>query len=207
MPPRDDASDRLVFGRLLSVQRPALCPEIALWLVDGAVDLNAHCDELMRGGYAPYWAFCWSAGQALSRYILDHPDEVRGRSVVDFGTGSGVVAIAARLAGAREVLAVDNDPRALERCAINAALNGVSVTPQPELPAAWDVLLAADVLYELSMLAFLEERATLGRSVLVSDPRRPGHPRVTSEAIAHYEARCLPDVDAPVASAFIHRLR
>ena len=100
------------FGNEIALRRPPLCPEIALWLIDGQVDLEAECRGLHEGESPPYWAFCWGSGQALARWLLDHPDEVRGRRVVDFGSGSGVAGIAAAMAGAREVVAVDVDPAA-----------------------------------------------------------------------------------------------
>ena len=80
------------------------------------------------GESAPFWAFCWASGQLLARYVLDHPELVRGRRVLDFGCGSGVVAIAAALAGAESAVACDCDPLALEAARANAALNGVAVT-------------------------------------------------------------------------------
>lgn len=198
--------DEQVFGRTLSVQRPAACPEIALWLVDGQVDLNARCEELMNGAYAPYWAFCWGAGQALARHLLDHPELVRGKRVVDFGAGSGVAGIAAALAGAKEVITVDIDTRALTFCEVNAQLNGVSVGVSTTLPADWDVLLASDVLYEVSIRDFLLSLRSENRKLLVADPRRPGNPRLDLAPVATYEVQCLPDVDYPVREAAIYVL-
>ncbi|MEQ8516411.1 MAG: 50S ribosomal protein L11 methyltransferase, partial [Chromatocurvus sp.] len=105
-----------------------------------------------------YWVFCWASGQVLAAELLRHPQRVRGRRVLDFGSGSGVVAIAAALAGAREVIACDSDPHALRACAENARLNNVELT----LAAAYDdvagdvdVVTAADVLYDRDNLACL----------------------------------------------------
>jgi predicted nicotinamide N-methyase len=101
----------------------------------------------------PYWCAPWPGGQALARWLLDHPEEVRGKRVMDFGTGSGIVAIAAMKAGAASVVAVDVDRFATTACEINAAANGVSVrtstrdlvgTAQPDI----DVMVAGDVWYE-----------------------------------------------------------
>ena len=128
-----------VLGRYLAVQSPPLVPELALWLVAGHVDLNARCQELLDGGYAPYWAFCWASGQALARYVLDQPELVRGKRVVDFGAGSGVAAIAARKAGAASVVAVDTDARARQFAALNAALNGETLATAERVPDAFDL--------------------------------------------------------------------
>jgi predicted nicotinamide N-methyase len=196
--PRD-----LVFGHYLTEQRPQACPEVALWLVHGQVDLNARCEALLNGAYAPYWAFCWGAGQALARYVLDQPERVRGKRVVDFGAGSGGAAIAAALAGAEEVTAVDIDPRARAFCAHNAALNHVAVNVSAEIPAQWDVLLASDVLYEVSVLHQLL-LASRGRRMIVADPLRPGNPRLPFDAVVCYRVQCVPDVDYPMKSAAVY---
>lgn len=198
-------SEERVFGHYLAVQRPAACPEIALWLVHGEVDLNARCEELLNGGYAPYWAFCWGAGQALARHLLDHPHLVRGKHVVDFGAGSGVAGIAAALAGASAVTAVDIDERALTFCDRNASMNGVTLRYQKELPPTWDVLLASDVLYEVSLRDQLLRWAKIGK-VIVADPQRPGNPSLELTPVTTYTARCLPDVDYPVQQAAIYYL-
>jgi predicted nicotinamide N-methyase len=184
-----------------------LCPELRLWLLHDGVDLERRADELLHGGPAPYWAFCWGAGQALARYLLDHPELVRGLGVVDFGAGSAVAGIAAAQAGAGHVTAVDIDPVALAMAEHNAALNGVSLAVSREVPAEWDVLLASDVLYETGNEHWLTTAATSGRRVLLSDPLRHGTPRPELEVIAEYEVRTLPDVDYPIQRALIHRLK
>ena len=103
----------------------------------------------------PYWAFAWAGGQALARHVIDHPDIVRGRRVLDVAAGSGLVAIAAMLAGARAAEANDIDDFALDAIALNAAANGVSITPRPGdivgRDEGWDVVLAGDVSYERDM--------------------------------------------------------
>jgi predicted nicotinamide N-methyase len=195
-----------VFGQRLRVQALPLCPEIKLWLVGGHVDLNARCPELLAGGYAPFWAFCWGAGLALARYVLDHPQHVRGKRVIDWGAGSGVTAIAAALAGAREVVAVDIDPLALRFISLNAALCGVEVKTALETPEPWDILLASDVLYDESIRDWLLAQVQSGREVLVSDPLRHGMPRIDQEPIASMEAVTVPDVDYPMRRAVIYQL-
>src|SRR5580700_2582412 len=109
---------------------PPLTPEIRLWLADEAVPIWKKTeDELGAMGLPPpFWAFAWAGGQALARYVLDHPDIVAGRDVLDVASGSGMVAIAAAKAGARRVTASDIDPYAAAAIALNGALNGVSVS-------------------------------------------------------------------------------
>ena len=195
------------FGCTLKFQRPPLAPEIGLWLIEEGVDLEATCRELGELQAPPFWAFCWGSGQALARFLLDHPQRARDRRVVDFGAGSGVAGIAAGLAGACSVVAVDTDPEALAAATINARDNGVELETRKTLPPDWDLLLASDVLYERDQLSHLRALACPGRGVLISDPERPSSPRLVEEAQARYSVRTLPDVDAPIDSAAIFELR
>jgi predicted nicotinamide N-methyase len=198
--------DLCVLGATLVVRALPLCPELRLWLLHDGVDLNARAQDLIEGGPAPYWAFCWGAGQALARYLLDHPEMVRGLRVLDFGAGSGVAGIAAAMAGAHSVLAVDIDPLALEVARHNAALNGVAIEVAREVREPWDVLLASDILYETGNEHLVQAAADTGRLVLVSDPLRHGTPRSGLEVVHEYEVRTIPDVDYPVQRALIHRV-
>jgi len=193
-------------GHYLALQRPPLLPELQLWLVAGHVDLNARCEALMAGGYAPYWAFCWGAGQALARYVLDHPELVRDKVVADLGAGSAVVALAASMAGARRSVAVDNDPQARRIAQANARCNGLALEVAAELPDTCDLLLASDVLYDAQATATLFDAAARGCAVLVSDPHRAGAARLASSPLATLPATAFPDVDYPICTAFIHRL-
>jgi predicted nicotinamide N-methyase len=195
-----------VLGSALAIRRLPLCPELRLWLLHDGVDLNARADELLHGGPAPYWAFCWGAGQALARYLIDNPSLVRGKRVVDFGAGSGVAGIAAALAGAAQVTAVDIDPLALRMAHCNAELNGVRIDARESVPDAWEVLLASDVLYETGNEHWLLTAAATGREVWLSDPLRHGTPRPGLEVVCEYAVRTLPDVDYPIQRALIHRL-
>jgi len=195
-----------VLGSVLRPRSLPLVPELTLWLLGDDVDLNRRVNELLTVTEAPYWAFCWGSGQALARYLLDHPELVRGKHVVDFGAGCGVVAIAAMRAGARAATAVDIDAMALCAVAENAALNGVHVRTALCLPEAYDVLAGSDVLYELGNRDFIAEQVAKGRSVLVADPLRRENPRLEATPRAHYDVRCVPDVDYPVASAVIYWL-
>lgn len=194
-----------VLGQLLAVQPPPDVPELRLWLVAGHVDLNARCEELMAGGYAPYWAFCWGGGQALARYVIDNPELVAGKRVVDFGAGSAVVAIAAARAGARHVLAVDNDPKAQHFARLNAQLNAVAIEVSGELPSDYDVMLASDVFYDLEATRIVREAVSAGRKAYIGDAGRPGSYRPEQPPIAWVSARTFPDVDYPIASAGIYR--
>ena len=160
------------FGRALELQRPPLVPEIGLWLLAGEVDLESACAGLEEGEGPPFWAFCWGSGQALARWILDHPEEVRGREVVDLGAGSGIVAIAAALRGARRVVAVDIDATALEVAQANARENGVHIEVAERMPDRCDLLTASDVLYEARERVLGDTSARFG--ALVAEPARPG---------------------------------
>jgi predicted nicotinamide N-methyase len=195
-----------VLGGALELRSLPLCPELRLWLLHEGVDLNARVSELFQTVSAPYWAFCWGAGQALARYLLDNPELVRGKRVIDFGAGSGVAGIAAMLSGAAHVTAVDIDPTALRIAECNAEENGVELAVSTEVPERWDVLLASDVLYETGNEHWLQTAAASGREVLLSDPLRHGTPRAGLVVIAEYAVRTLPDVDYPIGRALIHRL-
>ena len=166
-------------------------PEIVLHVADESVPLWQKTeDELGAAGLPPpYWAFAWAGGQALARYVLDHPDLVRGARVLDLAAGSGLVAIAAAKAGATPVIAADIDRFAESAIALNAQANGVSIeillhdlldSPAP-IDRRYDVILAGDVFYERTTaeraLGFLDRHAALGTRVLVGDPGRAYLPR------------------------------
>jgi predicted nicotinamide N-methyase len=182
----DRESARALIARETAVVSPPLCPELRLRLVTEACRLwrATESDLAALGLEAPYWAFAWAGGQALARFVLDRPEIVRGRDVLDFGSGSGVVAIAAALAGARSVIAADVDPIAAEAARLNAALNGVSIavtggdlTAAPDPGGrAFGVILAGDVAYDRAQadrfLARLRAEAGRGADVLVGDPNR-----------------------------------
>ena len=152
------------------------CPEITLSLINADFPLGPLPPEVMRDVIArpAYWALCWGSGVALGRWLLDRPAVVQGRRVVDLGSGCGVVAVAAALAGAATVVACDTDPDALAATAMNAESNGVTVTlceTLHDLPADNDLLLMADVLYDRENLPLLEAAAGFAREVLVADSR------------------------------------
>lgn len=181
-------------------------PAIRLWLVGEHIDLNSRCEELMAGDSAPYWAFCWASGQALARFLMEYPEYVRGKHVVDFGSGSGVAGIAAAMAGAARVTAVDIDPRAQQASLDNADLNGVTLEASAVVPDHFDVLLAADVIYDsknLALVRMLRERCDVA---LLADPRRQSSPAIAESPLARYEVRTLPDVDYPMRHAVLFAL-
>src|SRR5579863_6226180 len=127
--------DPLTFVRANTVlAAPSLVPEIRLHLATEILPLWSRTEEeIERTGLPPpYWAFAWAGGQALARYVLDHPECVRDRTVLDFGSGSGLVAIAAAMAGAKSVLAADIDPYAMAAIALNASTNGVAIDIRDE---------------------------------------------------------------------------
>jgi predicted nicotinamide N-methyase len=194
------------FGARLAPHRPPLCPELELWLIDDEVDLEAGCEALAEGAAPPYWAFCWGSGQALARYLLDRPETVAGRSVVDLGCGSGIAGLAATRAGARKVMAIDLDPLARMATRLNAARNGLEIETPSELPATWDLMLAADVIYETGLREWLLGEARTRGSILLADPQRTGTPRLELPELARFEARTLPDVDSPRTSVVLHLL-
>jgi predicted nicotinamide N-methyase len=160
-----------------------LVPEIRLHLATEVTPIwQATEESLARNGLPPpFWAFAWAGGQALARFLLDHPAEVAGRFVLDFGAGSGIVAIAAAKAGAAGVLASDIDDFAAAAIGANAALNGVQIdiTTADVIGNAdprWEVVTAGDVCYEQPMAgrvtAWLRSLAVSGRVVMLGDPGR-----------------------------------
>ncbi len=166
---------------------PPHVPEIRLHLATEAHDLWLKTEEELEaiGLPPPFWAFAWAGGQGLARFVLDNPDIVAGKRVVDFASGSGLVAIAAAQAGAAEVIAVDIDPWAATAVRLNAGENGVSIGFSSEdiigLPVAADVLLAGDVFYDrdfaVRLVPWLSTLASHGTVVLVGDPGRAYLPK------------------------------
>ncbi len=179
--------------RLLAVPH---APESSLQLADEATALWEKTEEELGeiGLPPPFWAFAWAGGQALARYLLDNRRLVAGRRVLDFASGSGLVAIAAALAGARSVEASEIDSFAIDAIAINAAANGVTIAPRAGdivgADGGWEVVLAGDVSYERDMAgrvtAWLEGLAARGALVLIGDPGRSYLAREKLVAVADY---------------------
>jgi predicted nicotinamide N-methyase len=180
---------------------PPHVPEITLHLADEAHDLWLKTEEELgvAGLPPPFWAFAWAGGQGLARHILDNRDRVAGRRVLDFATGSGIVAIAARMAGAATVLASDTDPWAMTAARLNARLNDVELhlTDDDLVDTAPDVdlLLAGDVFYDKAMvgrlLPWFAALAERGTTILVGDPGRSYLPKSGLEKLAEYEVPVL----------------
>ncbi len=191
---RDPAGFIRANTRLL---QPPHVPEVHLHLADEATALWEKTEEELGaiGLPPPFWAFAWAGGQALARYVLDHPDLVAGKRVLDFASGSGLVAIAAMMAGATETLATEIDSFAITAIGLNAAANGVTVTAAFEdvtkgEAGRFDVVLLGDVFYEKPMaeavLAWAWREHEAGATVLVGDPGRSYLPRERLEAVAEY---------------------
>ena len=163
----------------------------------------------------PYWAFCWPGGAALTRYVLDHPEWVRGKRVLDLAAGCGVTAIAAALRGA-DAIAADIDLVAAQVISRNAALNHVAVAVVTEdvtdgVAAGWDVVLAGDVCYERPMagqvFAWLRRNAAAGATVLMADPGRDYLPTEGLQRVAQYTVPTTMDLEKdPSRSTAVYRV-
>jgi predicted nicotinamide N-methyase len=188
---------------------------VALHLADEVTRIWEMTEEQMRevGLDPPFWAFAWAGGQALARYLLDHPEEVRGRRVLDLASGSGIVAVAARLAGASSAIAVDIDPFCAAAVLVNAEANGVEVEysgrdllsddvgvlhVDPELIDV-SVILAGDVSYEYGMSGrmhrWLRAAHASGIRVLLGDPGRRYLPDDGLVRLAGYDIVTTPDLE------------
>ncbi len=188
--------------------RPSLVPEVSLLVADDVVALWEAMEQgqVDPGSDQPFWAAAWPGGQALARYVLDHPEVVAGRTVLDLGAGSGLVAVAAAVAGAARVIASDVDPYSRAAVAVNAEENGVGPftvvgdvlgeAPDPLV----EVVLAGDVCYQREMaqrvLPYLGRAWLAGAAVFLGDPGRPYVPREGLVSVAEYE---VSDIEGPPA--------
>lgn len=180
------------------LRRPPLLPELRLHLADEITPLWRVIEEegSGQGVPPPYWAIAWVGGQAIARYLLDHPETVARTRVVDFATGSGLCAIAALKAGATHALAADIDPFSEAAVALNARANGVSIDftqcdlLNADAPEA-DLILAGDICYEeplaARVLAWLHSAHARGIRVLIGDPGRAYFPREGLLRLADYD--------------------
>lgn len=190
----DPAAFILANTRLQTVPH---APEISLWLADEITPIWKMTEEELGnlGLPPPFWAFAWAGGQAIARWVLDNPEEVRGRTVLDFATGSGLVGIAALKAGAASVTGCDIDPFCAAAVALNAQSNGVTMgftgenlldNPPPEV----DLICAGDVCYEKPMtervLDWLASARAQGSRVLLGDPGRTYLPKSGLTFLAEY---------------------
>ena len=193
------AIDRAAFIRAhTTVAAPPLVPELRMHLATEVTPLWQATERLLQDAQLPppFWAFAWPGGQALARYLLDDPQTVAGRRVLDLGAGSGLGAIAAARAGAAAVLAVDMDDFACAAARLNAELNGVRIeialrdVTAGEPPEA-DVVIAGDICYERAaadrIAAWLRRRAAAGAMVLIGDPGRTYFPKEGLQLLARYQ--------------------
>ena len=168
-------ADCLPGGRIEVTPLPQ-CPAISLYLLNQDYPEAAlTAEQARRLMETPmFWIFCWASGQAMARYLLDHPHMIKDKRVLDFGCGSGIAAIAAAKAGAKKVWACDIDEQALSATRQNCRLNSVCV----DIVNGWDgftqdidIILAADVLYDPANLVWLERFTRRAPEVLVADSR------------------------------------
>ena len=178
-----------------AIATPPLVPEIRLHLATEVTPLWQATEAMLQQTQLPppYWGFAWAGGQALARHLLDRPDLVAGRRVLDFGAGSGIVAIAAAKAGAR-IVAAEPDRFAVAAVALNAALNDVTIAIETGDVLAddgpWDAVLAGDMCYERPLaerlVPWLAARARTGALILLGDPGRAYLPQSGLQALARY---------------------
>ena len=184
---------------------PPLVPEIRLHLASAVTPLWRATEATLaaREVAPPYWAFAWPGGQALARFVLDNPAVARGRSALDFAAGSGLVGIAAAMAGAAAVTAADIDRIAVAAIALNATANSSKIDilhDDPiDRPSAWDVVLAGDVCYEQPMAGratnWLRRLAAAGTEVLLGDPGRSYRPADGVVELARYRVPTSLDLE------------
>ena len=185
----------------VSPQALPQCPSLQLYLVDpSTMQRQFSLDEIRSiWEHTAYWAFCWASGQVLAQYILNHPEIVKGKKVLDFGTGSGIVAIAAMKTGAKAVIACDIDQDALVSCEENARLNQVEFALSDDLfsidDADIDLLIAADVLYDRANLSFLDTFFQFAPEVLLADSRIKNFSHDQYQFIDKVESFTVPDLD------------
>jgi predicted nicotinamide N-methyase len=189
------------------LQRPPHVPEIDLHLADEITPIWQLTEEALEeiGLPPPFWAFAWAGGQALARYVIDTPKAVAGKRVIDFAAGSGMVGIAAMLAGAKDVLCADIDAYCEAAVALNTAANGVvcaftaaNLLDAP--PPAWaEIILAGDICYEKPLaervLAWLAAARAAGATVLIGDPGRSYVPRSGLTHLAEYQVETTRELE------------
>jgi predicted nicotinamide N-methyase len=192
------AADAASFIRAnTAVASPPLVPEIRLHLASEITPLWQATEQTLARDQLPppYWAFAWAGGQALARHVLDHPELVRGKDVLDFGAGSGLLALAAAKAGAAAATAAEIDPFAAVAIALNAKVNALELRIETadiigRTAAPWQVVLVGDMCYERPLAerltAWLSVMAGQGALVLLGDPGRNYLPKGGLTALARY---------------------
>jgi predicted nicotinamide N-methyase len=203
-----------------TVRVPPLLPELRLHLADEVIPLWQHLEQAAGGPVdVPFWASAWAGGQAVARYLFDHPELVTGRRVLDLASGGGVAAIAAARCGAEHVIANEIDPYAAAAIVLNADRNAVRLQLEPadlldQDPNLLnvDVILAGDVFYSREMAtraqAYLVAAASAGRRVLVGDPGRAYLPRNLLERLASYPVPVTHELEScPIRQTEVWQLR
>lgn len=198
---------------------PPLVPELRLYLAEESLPIWRKSEEELGENNLPppYWAFAWAGGQALARFILDEPDHVIGRKVLDLGCGSGLAGLAAARAGALHVVAADIDAFALAAVQLNASANGLTLTTTsadllvhaPD--SSWGVVLVGDLFYERELATrverFIDAAQLTGALVLVGDPQRSYFPRGRFTAVAEYTVPVTRELeDAEIKRTCVWRL-
>jgi predicted nicotinamide N-methyase len=189
-----------------ALHEPPLIPEIRLHLATEIVPIwQMTEEELEKSGLPPpFWAFAWAGGQALARYILDHPETVAGKRVLDFGSGSGLIGIAAMKANASSVLCADIDGFAAAAIRLNAEVNGVSldVTTEDIVGAAnagWDVILIGDMCYERPLAERIESWVHSlvdgGAAAYIGDPGRTYLPKSGLDKLISYAVKTTRELE------------
>ncbi|WP_439272901.1 class I SAM-dependent methyltransferase [Pseudochrobactrum sp. HB0163] len=192
------------------LHHPPHVPEISLYLADEAHELwHKTEEELAKIGLPPpYWAFAWAGGQGVARYILDHPHLVKNKHVLDFASGSGLVAIAAAMSGATSVTANDIDPFARHAIKLNSDLNNICCLFSDadligqDISSTTDIVLAGDVFYDKSMagrlIPWFDDLTAKGVQIITGDPGRSYLPRHRLSELEVYSVavtRALEDAD------------
>ncbi len=199
------------------LQEAPLVPEIQLHLASEVVPLWQATEEALSqmGLPPPFWAFAWAGGQALARYLLDHPDLVAGRRLLDFASGCGVAAVAAARCKASTVEASEIDDFALAALRLNAQANGVEIRARNEdligQDEGWDVVLAGDICYERALservFAWLQALSARGATVLIGDPGRTYLPKSGLERLIAYSVKTSRELeDSDVRNAVVWRV-
>lgn len=183
---------------------PPLVPEIVLHMAQKVIPLWQRIEEETGQSNTPppYWAFAWAGGQAMARYLLDHREIVAGKAVLDFGAGSGLIALAAAKAGASAVSAADIDPFAAAAIAKNAETNDTSLTIISEDvigKSGWPIILVGDMCYERPLaqrlLSWLRTESARGATVLLGDPGRSYFPHNGVSLCAEYDVPCSRELE------------
>lgn len=216
--PRSPASAQAFIAANTRTLQPPLVPEIVLHLAEESVPIWQKTEEELgeMNVPPPYWAFAWAGGQALARYILDNPQLLAGKSVLDLGSGSGLTAIAAMKAGAVSALASDLDLLALAAVELNAKLNDVAVRTTAEnllerAPQGENVILVGDLFYERSLAdlvtRYIDAAVAGGALVLIGDPQRNYFPKGRFTSAAEYRVPVTRELeDAEIKRTSVWRL-